>query len=101
MKALLLSAILALISTTAAIPAFAQSTGRYQAIPLPPTRVGAYQELPNVLILDTVAGHMWLWHQEVTSIPTKRDEIVTVETFLNYQGVLRAGKRAGELIEKW
>jgi hypothetical protein len=76
----------------------AQSAGRFQAILLQP---GSIRELPNVLILDTVEGHLWLWHQEATSVPKKAYEPVKVETFINYQGKLRPGKAMGELMEKW
>jgi len=81
-------------------PATAQTAGRYQAVSLPPSRLG-HQELPNVLILDTATGHLWLWHQEATSVPLRGSEPVKVETFLNYMGIIRTGKKAGELIEKW
>jgi hypothetical protein len=81
-----------------AVSVEAQSPGRYQAILLQP---GSIRELPNVLILDTVEGHMWLWHQEATSVPKKQFEPVKVETFINYQGKLRPGKTMGELMEKW
>ncbi len=100
MRAVLACLALCVLFGLAVHPATAQTVGRYQAVSLPPSRLG-HQELPNVLILDTATGHLWLWHQEATSVPLKASEPVKVETFLNYMGIIRTGKKAGDLIEKW
>jgi len=100
MRSVIVCLFVCVVLAVAVPPVMAQTTARYQAIQLPASRVGQ-QELPNVLILDVVEGHLWLWHQESTTVPSKSWEPVKVETFLNYQGRLRSGKKTGELIEKW
>ena len=69
----------------------AVSEGRYQAIPIDP---GEGYGAEKALILDTVAGHMWIWIESPTvdTDPGGR--------FLIYQGQLVPGKKMGDIIEK-
>ena len=71
--------------------AVAVSEGRYQAIPIDP---GEGYGAEKALILDTVAGHMWIWIESPTvdADPGGR--------FLIYQGQLVPGKKMGDIIEK-
>lgn len=65
--------------------------GRYQAIPIDP---GQGYGAEKALILDTVAGHLWIWIESpaVDDDPGGR--------FLIYQGQLVPGKTMGDIIEK-
>ena len=80
---------LALVFTSTVV--MAVSEGRYQAIPIDP---GAGYGAEKALIVDTVAGHLWVWIESPTvdSDPGGR--------FLIYQGQLVPGKKMGDIIEK-
>jgi hypothetical protein len=100
MKTTVVFLVVCLGISVGACSAMADGSGRYQAILL---QTGSgFAGLSSVLIVDTLEGHMWLWHQELTAPPPKtRGESVKAETFLNYQGRVRPGKKMGELLEKW
>lgn len=73
----------------------AAETGRYQALPL-----GAEnsKESPRVLIVDSRDGHLWVWSEN--ALTTDESGARKVGTALVYQGKLRPGNKAGELIER-
>ena len=75
----------------ASVAAWAVSEGRYQAIPIDP---GAGYGAEKALLVDTVAGHLWIWIES----PTVDDD--PGGRFLIYQGQLVPGKKMGEIIEK-
>ena len=64
---------------------------RYQAVPLNP---GYEFGTEKAFLLDTVAGHMWIW-VESPSVGDKNGG-----RYLIYQGQLRPGKNVGEIIEQ-
>jgi hypothetical protein len=65
--------------------------GRYQAIPI---QTGVEYGAEKALILDTVAGHLWIWVES----PAVNDE--PGGRYLIYQGQLQPGAEIGEVIEK-
>lgn len=67
---------------------------RYQAVPLNP---GYEFGTEKAFLLDTLAGHMWIW-VESPSIGDKAGG-----RYLIYQGQLQPGKTVGEIIheQKW
>ena len=77
-----------LVASSAAL---AVSEGRYQAIPIDP---GAGYGAEKALILDTVAGHLWIWIES----PTVDED--PGGRFLIYQGQLVPGKKMGDIIEQ-
>lgn len=83
--------VVALGLLVASSAALAVSEGRYQAIPIDP---GEGYGAEKALILDTVAGHLWVWIESPTvdTDPGGR--------FLIYQGQLVPGKKMGDIIEK-
>ena len=83
--------VVALGLLVASSAAMAVSEGRYQAIPIDP---GEGYGAEKALILDTVAGHLWVWIESPTvdTDPGGR--------FLIYQGQLVPGKKMGDIIEK-
>jgi len=70
------------------LPAFAVEAGRYQALEI---SVGKKSEY-NIFILDTKEGHMWLLETKESRVNGK------LSGGLKYQGKLRPGKKAGEII---
>ena len=81
--------VLALVITLiAAVSAPAKEPGRYQAIEI---RVGKKSEY-TIFILDTKDGHMWLLETKESRVDGK------LSGALKYQGKLRPGKDAGEII---
>jgi len=70
------------------IPALAAEAGRYQALEI---SVGKKSEY-NIFILDTKEGHMWLLETKESRVDGK------LSGGLKYQGKLRPGNKAGEII---
>ena len=73
---------------TAVGPTMAAESGRYQAMQI---SVGKKSEY-NIFILDTKEGHMWLLETRESRIDGK------LFGGLKYQGKLRPGKKAGDVI---
>jgi hypothetical protein len=71
-----------------AIPTLAAEAGRYQALEI---SVGKKSEY-NIFILDTKEGHMWLLETKESRVDGK------LSGGLKYQGKLRPGNKAGEII---
>ena len=85
----LLSVFMLLMSLTS--PVMTKAEGRYQVIPLPnSTGIGP----EKVVILDTVAGHMWVW------VESPANPVDPGGRYLIYQGKLRPGNTMGEIIDK-
>ncbi|MEJ2363960.1 MAG: hypothetical protein P8075_19105 [Deltaproteobacteria bacterium] len=70
------------------LPASAAEAGRYQALEI---SVGKKSEY-NIFILDTKEGHMWLLETKESRVSGK------LSGGLKYQGKLRPGNKAGEII---
>ena len=70
------------------LPASAMEAGRYQALEI---SVGKKSEY-NIFILDTKEGHMWLLETQESRVDGK------LSGALKYQGKLRPGNKAGEII---
>ena len=70
------------------LPASAAEAGRYQALEI---SVGKKSEY-NIFILDTKEGHMWLLETKESRVDGK------LSGGLKYQGKLRPGNKAGEII---
>ena len=70
------------------IPSVGAESGRYQALEI---NVGKKTEY-NIFILDTKDGHMWLLETKESRLDGK------LSGSLKYQGKLRPGKKAGEVI---
>jgi len=71
-----------------ALPTLAEQAGRYQALEI---NVGKKSEY-NIFILDTKEGHMWLLETKESRVDGK------LSGGLKYQGKLRPGNKAGEII---
>jgi hypothetical protein len=69
-------------------PTLAEGSGRYQALEI---NVGKKSEY-NIFILDTKDGHMWLLETKESRVDGK------LSGGLKYQGKLRPGNKAGEII---
>ena len=69
-------------------PALAEGSGRYQALEINVGKKGEY----SIFILDTKEGHMWLFETTESRVDGK------LSGGLKYQGKLRPGKMAGEII---
>lgn len=83
--------VLLLALALAALPLAAQEGGRYQAVPIDG---GAEYGTEKALIIDTLAGHLWIWVES----PAVDDE--PGGRYLIYQGQLQPGKTMGEVIDK-
>ena len=81
--ALTLAFLLTTVGSTVAV-----ESGRYQAMQI---SVGKKSEY-NIFILDTKEGHMWLLETRESRIDGK------LFGGLKYQGKLRPGKKAGDVI---
>ena len=81
--ALTLAFLLTTVGSTVAV-----ESGRYQAMQI---SVGKKSEY-NIFILDTKEGHMWLFETKESRIDGK------LFGGLKYQGKLRPGKKAGDVI---
>jgi hypothetical protein len=77
-----------LITLTTAASALPVEPGRYQAIKIDIGKRGEY----NIFILDTKDGHMWILETKESRVDGK------LSGALKYQGRLRSGKKAGEII---
>lgn len=75
----------------AATLAAAAQEGRYQAIPID---TGFDHGTEKALILDSVAGHLWIWVESpaVNGEPGGR--------YIIYQGQLEPGQDMGQIIDK-
>jgi hypothetical protein len=71
--------------------ALAAADGRYQAVPI---GAGSDFGTEKALILDTVAGHMWIW----TESPATVDE--PGGRYIIYQGQLVPGDNIGDVVLK-
>jgi len=97
MRVLLL---LSLLSVMVPAAAAGGNAGRYQVVAIPEGgRTGDSGSLrPKVFILDTRDGNMWTWSaNEMVRSPDGKQRFGTV---LTYEGKLRAGTRAGEVIQQ-
>jgi hypothetical protein len=72
-------------------PVLASPEGRYQAIPID---TGVDYGTEKALILDTVAGHLWIWVESpsVNGEPGGR--------YVIYQGQLEPGQDMGQIMDK-
>lgn len=68
----------------------AQAQERYQMVALPSCGLGP----DRVVILDTVAGHLWTWNETSAGPDDAADRTIV------YQGQLRPGTRMGEVVER-
>ena len=84
----LVIALASLLFLVTVIPTLAAEAGRYQALEI---SVGKKSEY-NIFILDTKEGHMWLLETEESRVDGK------LSGDLKYQGKLRPGNKAGEII---
>ena len=82
------------IFTTSAFFAQVSADPRYQAIPL---ESGYEFGTEKAFVLDTVAGHMWIWVES----PAVGDE--KGGRYVIYQGQLSPGKDMGDIIlqQEW
>lgn len=71
--------------------ALAQAEERYQAVPIDS---GTEFGMEKALILDTLAGHLWIW----TESPATSEE--PGGRYVIYQGQLVPGSRMGEVVLK-
>lgn len=85
-RRLLLTALLSLGLSSAAL-----GESRYQVVPLHP---GYEFGSEKALILDTVAGHMWIWVESPAI--GKRDG----GRYVIYQGQLAPGREMGDIISE-
>ncbi|MGE0485684.1 MAG: hypothetical protein AB7Q81_16180 [Gammaproteobacteria bacterium] len=85
-----LARILAALVVTWSLAAPAQE-GRYQAVPIDG---GVEYGTEKALILDTVAGHLWIWVES----PAVNDE--PGGRYLIYQGQLEPGKTMGQVMDR-
>lgn len=69
----------------------AGADGRYQAVPI---NSGSEFGTEKALILDTVAGHLWIW----TESPATEDE--PGGRYIIYQGQLTPGDKIGDVVLK-
>ena len=77
-----------LINLTTAAATAAKQPGRYQAMEIRPGKKSEY----TIFILDTKDGHMWLLETKESRVDGR------LTGGLKYQGKLRPGKNAGEMI---
>jgi hypothetical protein len=73
------------------LPISAAADMRYQAVPI---GAGSDFGTEKALILDTVAGHMWIW----TESPATDDE--PGGRYIIYQGQLTPGNEIGDVVLK-
>jgi len=87
-----------LVGLPLAVQAAESVDGRYQAVVLHSagTSSGTGSISPKVFILDTRDGHMWTWEQNARMQRKKGG--LAFGNILTYQGRLRPGARAGEVI---
>jgi hypothetical protein len=76
------------LSLAMGLPTFAAEAGRYQALEI---NLGKKSEY-NIFILDTKEGYMWLLETKESRVDGK------LSGGLKYQGKLRPGNKAGEII---
>ncbi len=81
-------------------PAWADSDGRYRAIVLHEggSSNNSATLAPKVFILDSRDGHMWTWEQNARKRTPKGG--LSFGNALIYQGRVRPGKTAGEVISQ-
>ena len=99
MRRILCCALLSLLAGTAAADS-TPSDGRYQAVVLHTAGAagGTGSISPKVFILDTRDGHMWTWEQNAR-VQRKKGGL-SFGNILTYQGRLRPGRQAGEVISE-
>jgi len=82
--------LLAFITLASLHPAaFAQE--RYQAVPISD---GSDLGPEKIVILDTTAGHLWVWTESPATPASSGGR------YLIYQGQLRPGSKMGDIIQK-
>lgn len=81
-----------LLIISSAASAAGTSEGRYHMLPLTDAEGGLGSD--KVIILDSVAGHLWTW----TEVPASDGS--AGGRFLIYQGQVRPGNKVGEIIEE-
>jgi hypothetical protein len=74
-----------------AISPLAWGEGRYQAVTLSD---GSGMGPEKIVILDTVAGHLWIWSENAASPSAPGGR------YLIYQGQIRPGSKMGEIVLK-
>ena len=84
----LVIALASLLFLDMGLPTLAAEAGRYQALEI---NVGKKSEY-SIFILDTKEGHMWLFETKESRVDGK------LSGDLKYQGKLRPGNKAGEII---
>ncbi len=84
----LVMALAVVVLFTTGIHPVAGESGRYQAIEISMGKKSEY----NIFILDTKDGHMWLLETKESRVDGK------LSGGLKYQGQLRPGKKAGDII---
>lgn len=80
-----------ILLVTLTLPVMTRAEGRYQVIPLSD---GGGLGPEKVVIIDTVAGHMWVWAE------SPANPVDPGGRYLIYQGKLRPGNTMGEIIYK-
>ncbi len=96
---LLFPVLMAVLFSTSTVLAGSDGTdGRYQAVVLHTAGAssGTGSISPKVFILDTRDGHMWTWEQNAR-VQRKKGGL-TFGNLLTYQGRLKPGKHAGDVI---
>lgn len=81
------------LTLSMSLNATAAETGRYQALPLGSETA---RNSPRTLIIDSRDGHLWLWGENEALIDENGAR--RYGTAIIYQGRLRPGSKAGEIV---
>lgn len=90
MKSIFFWCLLALVVSVQ--PSNAEEVGRYQLLDI--GGIGSANDIKQVLILDTAKGHFWKW----VTIAARPESGQTGGTLLRYEGQVRPGEKAGDII---